>query len=142
MIKEIIDKANRLGACRLTEGVTTWEALADLFFSPQGMEFCVSHGFPSPEDWEAMRPHAANLREVGVYLDAGAVSYEGDGNIALVGDTQGEIIFNRNDRVSRLLLLNGASAEVYAGDYAVVDILHDEASTDYVVTKDKTVVML
>ena len=51
MITLLLDKARALGACRKTDGVTTLDDLLNLFRSPQGLEFCLRHHFPSHEEF-------------------------------------------------------------------------------------------
>lgn len=139
MIKEILDSANRLGACNKTENIKDWEALASLFFSPQGREFCERHNYPSIEIFRKMKPFLND--NISVYIDAGFIRRDNEKNIAIIGDTAGYLTFDDNSVVHKIILMHGARAVIKAKNYAVL-LIANIGECNVEINKDATVRIL
>lgn len=134
-VKEVIDNAIALGACNKSGKASDWKSLAWLFFSPQGVEFCKKHNYPS---LEAFRRMDGDILSLGVYVDKGCDLI--NQNVALVGEGQSELHFSDTERPYKVILMHGAKAKIYAGMYAVVKI--ENISGEYEVFNDGTATVI
>jgi hypothetical protein len=142
MIQEILDGAKALGACNKTDGITTAEQLASLFFSPQGREFCAKHNYPTLQMWREIKQRIPNLEDMGIYVDAKDVEVGNREYVAFIGETTGCVSFTNNDCVYHLILQHGAQAEVRAQNYAVYEVLQYDKESHCTNTKDNTAIKL
>lgn len=137
-IHDVIKAALSLGACDKPNEVKDWKGLAQLFFSPQGREFCQANNFPSLELFrgiaEGMRPHK-------VYVDGGPMECANPGKIGLVGQTEAVVTIDDKSRVHKIILMHGAKARIKASNYAVILVVNI-GGCELEVDKDETVVML
>lgn len=138
-IDEIMKSAALLGACSGSGKVSDWKSLVWLFFSPQGREFCEEKNFPELPMFREMKRHG--ISELGVFVDEGNVCRSNDKDIALVGDTCGELKFDENNVVHKIILMHGAKARIKASNYAVLLIVNI-GGCEVEIEKDKTVVVL
>lgn len=138
-IYEIMKSAALLGACSGSGKVSDWKSLVWLFFSPQGREFCEEKNFPELPMFREMKRHG--ISELGVFVDEGNVCRSNDKDIALVGDTCGELKFDENNVVHKIILMHGAKARIKASNYAVLLIVNI-GGCEVEIDKDKTVVVL
>lgn len=138
-VSEVIREARTLGACIGSGKVSDWRSLAWLFFSPQGREFCEEKNFPSLSMFQRMKPY--NVEQFGIFVDLGRVSRSNDKDIALIGDTCGELKFDENKVVHKVILMHGAKAHITASNYAVLLIVNVGGS-EVTIDKDETVVVL
>lgn len=138
-IDEIMKSAAQLGACSGSGKVSDWKSLVWLFFSPQGREFCEEKNFPELPMFREMKRHG--ISELGVFVDEGNVCRSNDKDIALVGDTCGELKFDENNVVHKIILMHGAKARIKASNYAVLLIVNI-GGCEVEIDKDKTVVVL
>jgi hypothetical protein len=138
-IDEVMKSAALLGACSGSGKVSDWKSLAWLFFSPQGREFCEEKNFPELPMFREMKRHG--ISELGVFVDEGNVCRSNDKDIALVGDTCGELKFDENNVVHKIILMHGAKARIKASNYAVLLIVNI-GGCEVEIDKDKTVVVL
>ncbi len=138
-IDEIMKSAALLGACSGSGKVSDWKSLVWLFFSPQGREFCEEKNFPELPMFREMKRHG--ISELGVFVDEGNVCRSNDKDIALVGDTCGELKFDENNVVHKIILMHGAKAQIKASNYAVLLIVNI-GGCEVEIDKDKTVVVL
>lgn len=134
-VKEIINDAKKLGACKESGKATDWRSLAWLFFSPQGVEFCKQHNFPSLDTFRDMDEIISSL---GVYVDRNCNLT--NANAALVGDSQSELYFTGTEKPYKVILMHGAKVNIHAGMYAVVRI--ENISGEYEVFNDGTATIL
>ena len=141
MIAKILNGATALGACNKTEGITTTEQLAALFFSPQGREFCLKHNYPTLAMWREIKGHIPDLTKMGIFIDAGAIEVQGKGNIALIGETRAVAKFAGNNYAFHALVLHGAEADIRAENYAVF-LVETDSTGKATITKDKTSIQL
>ena len=138
-IDEIMKSAALLGACSGSGKVSGWKSLVWLFFSPQGREFCEEKNFPELPMFREMKRHG--ISELGVFVDEGNVCRSNDKDIALVGDTCGELKFDENNVVHKIILMHEAKARIKASNYAVLLIVNI-GGCEVEIEKDKTVVVL
>lgn len=134
-VSEILSNAVKLGACEASGKATDWKSLAWLFFSPQGVEFCNKHNYPSLDVFRQMDGVISSL---GVYVDKSCNAT--NMNVALVGESQSELHFSGTDNPYKVILMHGAKAKIYAGMYAVVKI--ENISGEYEVFNDGTATIL
>lgn len=138
-ITEILKSAIELGACEKSSAATNWKSLCWLLFSPQGMEFCSKHNFPSLEQFRDMERDS--LADFCVFIDSGKLSRANDSCIALVGDTRGELVFDDNSKVHKVIVMHGAEAFIVARNHAVVRLcVIGNNKVD--IHRDKTAVVL
>ena len=137
-VDEIMQSASLLGACAKSNGVSDWRSLTWLFFTPQGREFCEDNNFPSLEMFQGMRD---NISEFNILVDACNVSRENDVNVGLIGNTSGQLVYNDNTVVHKVVLMHGAKARIKASDYAVI-LLVNVGNCEVEIEKDNTVVIL
>ena len=137
-VDEIMQSASLLGACAKSNGVSDWRSLTWLFFTPQGREFCEDNNFPSLEMFQGMRD---NISEFNILVDAGNVSRVNDVNVGLIGNTSGQLVYNDNTVVHKVVLMHGAKASIKASDYAVI-LLVNIGNCEVEIEKDNTVVIL
>lgn len=138
MIEDIMKSARLCGACTGSGKVSDWRSLVWLFFSPQGREFCEEKNFPSLSMFRHMK---TNVEPFGVFVDAGRVVRSNDNDIALVGDTFGELTFDDNNVVHKVVLMHGAKARIKASNYAVLLIVN-VGGCEVAIERDETVVVL
>lgn len=137
-VSEIMEQAIRSGACSKSKGVSDWKTLAWLFFTPQGMEFCEENNFPSIDVFREMD---SSISDFGVYVDKGEINRTNDINSALIGNTKGELVFDDNSKVHKVILMHGAEAFIIARNYAVVRLVNI-GNCNVRISKDKTAVIL
>ncbi len=125
-IRDIVGRmheaATRLGVCPLFTGrESTPEEIFSLFFTPQGLEFCLGHDFPGMDLWRELRAFGAE--DFGIFIDAGDITLRNPWRAALVGDTRAAVICDRLDkathRAPHVHLLQGASADIRATNWAM-----------------------
>lgn len=130
-VNDILNEAVKLGACEASGKATDWKSLSWLFFSPQGIEFCKQHNYPSLDVFRQMDD---SISSFGVYVDRSCKLDNTD--VAIIGDCQSELHFSGTDRPYKVILMHGAKARIYAGMYAVVKV--ENISGDYEVFNDGT----
>ena len=134
-VNDILNDAIKLGACQESSKASDWKSLAWLFFSPQGVEFCKKHNFPSLKDFRQMDD---GITSTGVYVDRDVKLT--NTNTALIGECQSEVHFSGTEKPYKVILMHGAKAKIYAGMYAVVKI--ENISGDCEIFNDGTATIL
>lgn len=137
-VSKIMSEALKNGACSKSNGVSDWKTLCWLFFTPQGMEFCEKNNFP---DLQMFREMDERIGDYGVFVDKGKVKRNNDACIALIGDTDAELVFDDNTKVHKVILMHGARAFIVARNYAVVRLVNI-GGCKVGINKDKTSVIL
>ena len=132
------DMARSLGACSLIDGIKDIEELLDFVFTPQGLEFCKVHEFPT---LHVLQQHKNAIAKYGYFVDCGRISRSNDNNIVLAGDTVGELSFNDPTCLHKIILMHGASAKINASNYVVVQI-YQIGKCDLELNKDQTSIIL
>lgn len=146
MIKELLDGATALGACRKTDGIDTLDKLVALYESPQGREFCAKHNYPSREQWLRIGQHWSDeeLTKRNLFIDNryAHILERNPGYIVLVGaSTKAQIVVAGADEKQTIVALHGATASITASYYAVFEMITD-GTADVAITKDDTCIQL
>lgn len=143
LIKELLDGATALGACRKTDGINTLDKLVALYESPQGREFCAKHNYPSREQWSEIAKHWSKeeLRQRHVYIDEPTLQVAYNPGTAVVVGTSLHATFNGADETQRIIALHGSSITICADNYAVFAVDNDDTA-DVAITKDDTTIQL
>ena len=132
-------EAVNMGACEKTGSVSDWKTLSWLFFSPQGMEFCESNNFPNINLFRQLNLEALAMNHI--FVDAGYIQRSNDSQVAIVGDTSAELVFDDPTKVHKVIVMHGAKVKLITRNYAVIKLLNiEENSVD--IRKDKTSVIL
>ena len=139
MIELIKREAKRIGACPLISEIKDKATLVSSFFSPQGREFCEKYKFPSIGLFRQIKPELTD--DMCVFVDYGQVHRSNDKDIALVGETCGDLKFDENKYVHKIVLMHGAKAVINASNYAVLLIVN-VGGCEVKINKDKTVRIL
>lgn len=142
MIERIINEAKALGACDKTTGINTFAGLVELFFSPQGREFCQKNTFPDMSVWEGIKNQFPGAEPQGLYINAGHVHVHDKENVAIVGQSSATLHFSRPERAHRVVVMHGAKATIVARDYAVVNVTAIGPDCEVIIDKDETSVVL
>lgn len=138
MIHDVINKAQKKGACKKIDKPKNMEELVKLFFSPQGIEFCEDNNFP---DLNTFRGVKNEVLEFGIFVDEKQIKRSNDKTVALIGNTQGELKFDKNNYVNTVILMHGASAKITASKYTVLKIVNI-GDCKVEIEKDNTVIVL
>lgn len=143
LIKELLDGANALGACRKTTGIDTLDKLVALYESPQGREFCAQHNYPSREQWSEIAKHWSKdeLHQRHIYIDEPAMQVVYNPGTAVVVGSCLHATFNGADEAQRIIALHGAKVTIFADNYAVFAVDND-GTADVASTKDDTSIQL
>lgn len=145
LIKELLDGASALGACRKTDGVDTLDKLVELYTSPQGREFCAKHNYPSREQWSRIAEHWSReeLRKRNIYVDEPTVQcVSNPGTVVAAGaKTCLHVSLDGADNSHRIIAVRGAKVTICAENYAVYEVIND-GTADIAITKDSTAVQL
>lgn len=133
-LTNIKDLALNIGACDKISKVSDYKSLVDLFFSPQGREFCQNNNYPTLGMFRTIKEDVKPYR---VFVDTGSIETYNEPNIALVGNTHGKIKIRGVDSLYHVILMHGATAEIDISHYAVAQIIN--ISGGYVaIHNDKT----
>lgn len=138
IIRNIIRTAKKAGACGKIEEATDIRSLVKLFFSPQGKEFCEEKNFPPLATF--LRLNETDMPKYGIYVDSGAITLRNKENIAIVGRTQAELIYEGIERRYTVILMHGATARIRACSHSVIEVVNIGCRVTYDI--DKTVVLL
>lgn len=136
-LEEIRISALRGGACRKVMRIHDFPELIKLMFTPQGIEFCQDHNFPSVE---VFRKNRDSLEGLEVYVDAGNIALKGREYVCIVGDTDATIEAAGTKFIHTIILMHGSRAKITAKDYAVLNIININGK--YSVKKEKTAIVL
>ena len=136
-VREIMQQALLKGACSNSNGVSDWKTLCWLFFTPQGIEFCENNKFPTLGTFRLI---ADKVKDFNVFVDSGKIKRNNDTNIALVGETDAELVFDDNTKVHKVIVMHGAKVFIIARNYAVVRLINIDGNVN--IHSDKTSVIL
>lgn len=119
LIKSIYKQAKLMNACdKFTGNETTLEEIAELFKSPQGIEFCLTHYFPSTSTLRMFKQY--DTAKYGIYIDAGNITLNNPRKVILIGHTTATINCNGCNTRHEIIAMRGAKVVVNARDWAVV----------------------
>lgn len=111
------DVAQKLAVCKMFKGTEDLAEIAQLFTSPQGMEFCLATGFPNLATLRLFK--SFKPQRFGVYLDAGQITLHNPERAILIGRTNATIHCDTCAR-HEVVAMHGATATVLASKWAVV----------------------
>lgn len=119
-IKNAYGQAKKFKSCEKFTGNEDDSNITDLMFSPQGIEFCTKNNTPTLDIFVEHKSRTSKLEKKGLFINAGEVDLHNVPNIWLVGDTKAKITINDKDVSHQIILMHGATAEIYADNFAVV----------------------
>lgn len=111
------DVAAKLSACDMFEGTEDIAALARLFTSPQGVEFCLAANFPNLATLRLFKPY--HPERFGIYIDAGQITLNNPSTAVLIGRTNATVMCD-TCAAHTVVTMHGATATVLASGWAVV----------------------
>ncbi len=112
--------AERYRQCDMFKGTErTVEELAEVFMSPQGLEFCMRYHFPNLATFRLFK--GRGVEKYGIYIDAGTITLKNPERAILIGHTSATIYCDTLERHA-VTLLHGAKASVNASKWAVVRV--------------------
>lgn len=120
------EMAHKLAQCTLFSNIKTLAQLANLIFSPSGVEFMATYKFPNMELWRKLK--AYQPERYGIYIDAGQITRQNAKRMFIVGDTMATLDYEATDAYN-VVLLHGARATIHAHGYASVVIEQDGTAT-------------
>lgn len=141
-VKEVIDKVLSLGACDFAkEYLSHCNSVCDMLeflLTERGIEFCTKVDYPTADvfagfpyfDWDANN----------IYSDRGNILVVNSDIVVLVGNTHADIRLSFN-KLFRVVLLQGATANITVKNYATVVISKSKSSTVEVLKKDNGIVI-
>lgn len=115
--KQILEQARRHGVCSKLKGTETTAELMNLIFTPQGVEFCLKHQFPSLDVFRAYK--GCQAIDNGIYIDTDLNGHNMD-RVLLVGDSNATLTYDDASKPHYVTLMHGAKAHIVASGYAVV----------------------
>lgn len=121
--EDIYKAAKRHGyVCPRFRGTENPEQLMRLFLTPQGIEFCQKYNFPDIDTLRTFRGLEAARH--GIYIDAGHIELHNVKQVALIGDTTAELVYDDPQKRHEVILMHGAKAHIVATGWAVVAVTH------------------
>lgn len=124
-LKELRKQARSMHSCALFGGYESERELAELMFSPQGVEFCTENSFPPVEAFGDLMPNAADY---GIYVNAGDMELNDARRVYLIGDTHARLGYSDPGKRHEVIALHGATASICADGYSVVFLYNDDKS--------------
>lgn len=127
--------ADALMQCAMFKGTESLEEMIGLMFTPRGIEFMTTFGFPGIDLMREYRGYEAEGQ--GVYIDAGKITLMNPDRAILAGDTLATIVVDaETPKLVRVVALHGAHVKIHAFGYNVIRVESDKASTVEVVAED------
>lgn len=127
------DVAQKLRVCTMFHGDETLEGLAELLFTPQGIEFISRFSFPTLSIFRQFKKY--DTQKLGVYIDAGEITLEDVHRVLLIGNTKATLKYYQTHE-NIVCALHGATAFVEAAGYSVVHVEIDRHSKAREIVKD------
>lgn len=127
------DVAQKLRVCTMFHGDETLEELADLVFSPQGLEFISHFDFPTLSIFRQFKKY--DIQKLGIYIDAGNITVEEQQRVLLVGKTKAHLKYHTT-RANVVCALHGAEATITASGYSIVKVEIDKHSKSCAILND------
>lgn len=139
LIKQIHAQASLLKACPLFTGrERTLDDIVGLFFSAQGMEFCIKNHFPNLATFRQFKRYG--VERFGIYIDAGTITLRNPARAILIGRTLATVNCDTLER-HEVFVLHGAKAVVNASGWAVVSLTVEQGCPVIRNTSDNAVVI-
>lgn len=116
-VEAIHIEAKRLRSCEFLTGNENFEELAEMLFTPQGIEFCKTHKFPKMDLLLPLKGDEAESK--GIYINT-RVEEKNINMIALFGPkTEAVLEFDKTEGF-QVIVMHGARVKIIAREYAVV----------------------
>ena len=115
--RSLFNMAEKYRVCSMFKGTETVEEVLALFTTPQGIEFCTKHSFPTIEMCRKFKGETAERLGIFVEEDVRIANYP---IVVLVGNCHAELEYNDPDKRHQVILMHGASASIKASNWAVV----------------------
>lgn len=125
LLNEIYNKAQQYGQCGLLRGDESLSDLVNLIFTPQGVEFMITHNFPDLDILQKFKEY--HPEQYGLYIDGGAIDLTETRRVFLIGNTDATLNY-RETAANKVYLMHGAKARINAAGYAVVRVEADPTS--------------
>lgn len=125
LLNEIYNKAQQYGQCGLLRGDESLSELVNLIFTPQGVEFMITHNFPDLDILRKFKEY--HPEQYGLYIDGGDIDLTETRRIFLIGNTVATLNY-RETAANKIYLMHGAKARINAAGYAVVRVEADPTS--------------
>lgn len=138
IIKQIYAQARMLGCCDGFKGTEDLQGIIRLFLSPQGLEFCMAHHFPSTATLRLFKVH--NVEKYGIYIDAGNITLKNPRKVILIGRTIATVSYDALER-HEIVLLRGARAVINASKWAVVFVKVEQGCSSIKNTTDNALIL-
>lgn len=136
-LNAIFRQAGALGVCSKFKGTESFQELAELFFSPQGIEFCTTYNFPDIDDMRTLAGEEAE--RLGLFVDSNTIQRNRP-RVALFGRCCGELVYDDPSAGYEVVVMHGAKASITATNYTVVVV--SNASGEVTIVKDATAKIL
>lgn len=120
--RSLFNMAEKYRACSMFKGTETIEDALKLFLSPQGIEFCTKHSFPTIEMCRRFKGHVAS--SLGIYVEED-VKVQNRPLVILVGNCRAELEYNIPGKRYQVVLMHGATAHIKASNWSVVFVNKD-----------------
>ena len=137
VIEKVTKSVENMGACGNFYGHTLGNLIEQLF-SPQGIEFVLSHAYPDLETFRQFKKY--EMEEKGVYIDCGDVTLTDPKRVFLIGDTRATLNFSQT-KASDVRMMYGAKATINASGFSVVNIEKDRMSKATINVSDNAKVL-
>ncbi len=126
--RNIYEQARKLGVCTMFRGAENTDELIELFFSPQGVEFCAKYNFP---EMRLLLPfRGVQSTRGGFYINT-PICAKNRRRIALVGSkTEAELEYDNPDEAHEVIIMHGAKVKIKASGFAVVFVTNISGSVE------------
>lgn len=119
------EMAAKLAMCDMFTGSETLPELIDKMFTPQGIEFMTSFGFPDMRTFRRFIPY--HPERYGVFINAREIALTDAKRVYVIGNTFARLNYAKTQG-NTVVLMHGARADINAAGYAVVKVERDDKS--------------
>lgn len=116
--------AQKLADCKMFKGTEDLGELAELMFTPQGIEFMIQYNFPDLATFRKFKKY--HPERFNVYIDCGKIVLNEPNRAFLVGNTFASV--QCSEKITCIVLMHGARAYINASGYSLVKIDCDAES--------------
>lgn len=131
------EMAAKLAACNIFTGTETLPELIDKMFTPQGVEFMTSFGFPNIKTFRRFIPY--HPERYGVFIDAREIALTDAKRVYVIGNTFARLNYAKTQG-NTVVMMCGATADITAAGYSVVKVEHDKNSRATVTVQQHAIV--
>lgn len=130
IVSILYKNALKLNACNKFTGNESKDELIKLFFSIQGVEFCVKNNYP---ELSILRKFNGFFNDFNSFIDSGNIVIKNNEKAVLIGNVLADLIFDDKE-FHHVILLHGAKANINISGWSVVKV---DKADDCVVNIDK-----